>query len=808
MPSPAAIPAPPATRPRPQAAGYAVHSLLGQGSFGTVWRATQQGTLREVALKFSTPWTQQGPSELRFAREAEIGASLEHPHIARVFDRGSDADGAWLAMELVEGSHLDAWVAAQNPTLSQKMTLFRQICEGVLHAHQRGVIHRDLKPSNVLVTPDGTPKIVDFGLACWERASSLDVTMTRQGEVFGSLAWMPPEQAAGQGPEVDALSDVYALGALLFSLVAGRPPLDHTLALPALLAAAQTGERPRLRTLQTDAPKDIAAIADKCLSLEKTRRYQSSAQLRDDVARWLAGDPVQARSTAPFYWIRRKIKRHRKPALGFALATLGVGWTYFDGRAKVAQSQRQAAAKEAAQTAQTLREAQEIITRLLLEMPSKPGGAANLKWAEDARHFLAAFPWSLSGGSGTYDQRPFRARTALAVARDQSSKRRWDTALPRWREASQDLQTLAADHPEVPAYLADLGSAKIGEGETLLALGHHRDAIQPARDALAALTPPPGSPPPDDATLTALAKLAGHLVKDVLAANGNLAETAPFVASLIRLIPSDPPLLAAHPQYDGWLAELACQQVALTLRLHGPAAAAAPATAAVHHARQYYARSDQGELAGGTLATALAAQANIATERDEAAAAQTSLTEASEILSSKKSRSERTTLFRDVYKQVAASWTRLAAWQTARAALADAIAAHEEALKLYAAMNRMNPSDTSAMLQSARLFLQNARLSQQIDQSASALRCAKAAAFRFAAIAEKRPSQDGDFYADQAEAAILMVELKAPAPENGPPWAATASLALRRAAEITLPPSPQWQARLEPLQARLASPIQ
>ncbi len=183
-----------------------------------VWRATQEGTLREVALKFLAPWQAHGLAGARFAREAEIAASLEHENIARVFGSGESAGGPWLAMELVDGSPADRWVAENDPPLRERVTLFRQICGGVRHAHRRGVIHRDLKPGNVLVAANGTPKVVDFGLACWQEEPSLDVTLTRYGEVFGSLAWMAPEQACGRWAEVDALSDVYALGTILYSL--------------------------------------------------------------------------------------------------------------------------------------------------------------------------------------------------------------------------------------------------------------------------------------------------------------------------------------------------------------------------------------------------------------------------------------------------------------------------------------------------------------------------------------------------------------------------------------------------------------
>lgn len=183
-------PSAPNPGPPPVAEGYVVHEFLGRRAAGVVWRATQEGTLREVALKFPAAWSLHGQGELRFAREAEIAAALEHGNIARVFGTGEGAGGLWLAMELVDGPPLDQWVAKRNPVLKERVELFRQICAGVRHAHQRGVIHRDLKPGNVLVAPDGTPKVVDFGLACWQQGASLDVTLTRQGEQPLPRPWM------------------------------------------------------------------------------------------------------------------------------------------------------------------------------------------------------------------------------------------------------------------------------------------------------------------------------------------------------------------------------------------------------------------------------------------------------------------------------------------------------------------------------------------------------------------------------------------------------------------------------------------
>lgn len=290
----------------PEVKGYAVAELLGCGGAGMVWRAVQERTLREVALKFPSPGQAHALPGLRFLREAEIAASLEHPNVVRVFDSGESAAGPWLAMELVDGLTADRWVAENTPPLRERVALFRGICAGVRHAHQCGVIHRDLKPANILVAADGTPKVADFGLAAWQEPSSLEVTLTQQGEIFGSLAWMSPEQAEGRWPEVDALSDVHALGGVLYSLVSGRPPVDASLPAAVQLAVVKSSTHRPLREAQPGTPRDLEAVVEKCMAAEKARRYQSVAELEADVTRWLDGQPVRAHTAAPLYWLRKE----------------------------------------------------------------------------------------------------------------------------------------------------------------------------------------------------------------------------------------------------------------------------------------------------------------------------------------------------------------------------------------------------------------------------------------------------------------------------------------------------------------------
>lgn len=788
----------------PFAKGYTVHSFLGQGSSGNVWKATQEGTLREVALKFLAPWARPGLGGLRFAREAEIGGALQHKNIAHIFDNGAGADGAWLAMELVKGTSVERWSAEQHPGLRDKMEVFRQICEGMVHAHQRGVLHRDLKPGNVLLTEDGIPKIVDFGLACWRESPSLDVTLTQQGEVFGSLAWMPPEQAAGRWQEVDALSDVYALGAILFSLLCGRAPLDRALPIPALLAAAQSADRPLLRAVCREAPKDLAAIADKCLAMEKRFRYQSSAELYEDVTRWLAGDTVRARSEAPLYWMAKKIRRHWAAVAATAAVICGAGgmaWAREEARRNLEYSQRQTFLREAAQTAQTLHEAQDLVSRILVEMPQQSGTSANLEWAAKVGQMLASFPWSLKGGSGSYDSNPFRARAAMSIAEDQMKKQRWTTALPRWQQAILHLKVLVATHPERSVYASDLARARIGEMEALLELGYHGDAVRAAQEALQ-VPLPPSDLAPDDALLQSLVNATAHLAKSVLAAAGRVETTLEIVRLVSQRIPPDTPTPRPRGLYQGWLAQLACLEVALKTRLQGAAAAASIAETAVARARNYGELSENGELAGIVLVECLAAEANVKRALGDADAATARLLEATSVLARKKSKSERSKVAMAAYKSLANSWVSQAGFHEERGRWEETIVANEHALKCCAVMNRMNPEDTGPLLMSARLYLQNARHWNARAQKSPSIRCATASAGRFKTVLEKRRSDEVELFLDQAEAALLLAELDAPPPQPDQIWAEIARSAMLSPQKKRDLLKPQDAARLQALEQR------
>ena len=275
--------------PVPVAEGYEVAEMIGRGGAGMVWRATQEGTLREVALKFLAPWHVHGMAGLRFAREVEIMASLEHENVVRVYGSGESANGPWLAMELIDGPAADAWVKENDPPLRARVELFRGICAGVRHAHQRGVIHRDVKPGNILIDRKGTARLLDMGLARFFQDHTDQLTIKYDDKiVLGTADYVAPEQVANSH-SVDIRADIYGLGATFYFLLAGHPPFP-TGTVSQKLLWHRTKEPTPLRQIRPEIPEGLAAIVSKMMAKDLKGRYQTPAQVVADLEGWIPAE--------------------------------------------------------------------------------------------------------------------------------------------------------------------------------------------------------------------------------------------------------------------------------------------------------------------------------------------------------------------------------------------------------------------------------------------------------------------------------------------------------------------------------------
>jgi serine/threonine protein kinase len=306
-------PAPAATASAdwPSVPGYEILGELGRGGMGVVYKARDIESQRLVALKLIRDGALAGPQErARFRIEAEAAARIRHSNVVQIYDVGESQGLPYFAMELVEGKSLDGHLDGQPLAAEPAAQLVRTLAEAVEHAHAQKIVHRDLKPANILLEVRGqesgvrsqhaeltsdscllTPKITDFGLA--KRLDSESTAWTQDGAVLGTASYMAPEQAAGRTHEIGPAVDIYALGAMLYELLTGRPPFRAASWNETINQVLHDEPTPPTR-LQAGVPTNLETVCLKCLEKEPSRRYASAADLADDLSRFLDGQPVMA----------------------------------------------------------------------------------------------------------------------------------------------------------------------------------------------------------------------------------------------------------------------------------------------------------------------------------------------------------------------------------------------------------------------------------------------------------------------------------------------------------------------------------
>jgi serine/threonine-protein kinase len=299
-----------------------VQAVLGRGGMGIVFRARHLRLNRVVALKMALAGAQAGPHEkARFQREAEAAAGLRHPNVVQIYDVGDAGGQPYFTMELVDGGSLAQKLAGAPQPARQAAQLVATLAGAVQAAHERGIVHRDLKPANVLLDEDGTPKVTDFGLA---RRQDDGAGLTQTGVAVGTASYMAPEQARGLPDAVGPAADVYALGAILYELLTGRPPFRAATAAETVQQVLSQEPVPPSQ-LNARVPRDLETICLKCLHKEPERRYASAAALADDLRRFGEGRPIQARPVGRGERLWRWGRRNPTAAALLATALVLVG---------------------------------------------------------------------------------------------------------------------------------------------------------------------------------------------------------------------------------------------------------------------------------------------------------------------------------------------------------------------------------------------------------------------------------------------------------------------------------------------------
>jgi len=301
---------------------YEIVRVVGEGGMGIVYEAQQDHPRRTVALKVIRPGFLSRSLLRRFEHEAEVLGQLQHPGIAQIYEAGTAeampftgarARQPFFAMEFVRGESITRHAQNRNLPVRKRLELVAKICDAVQHAHQKGVIHRDLKPGNILVDESGQPKILDFGVARATDSDMQTVTMqTDVGQLVGTIPYMSPEQVTGDSRQLDTRSDVHALGVILYELLCGKLPYNVSgRSIPEAARTIRDEEPTPLSSIDRTLRGEIQTICAKALEKDKARRYQSAADLAEDLRRYLRGEPIEARRDSALYVLRKQVARHR-----------------------------------------------------------------------------------------------------------------------------------------------------------------------------------------------------------------------------------------------------------------------------------------------------------------------------------------------------------------------------------------------------------------------------------------------------------------------------------------------------------------
>jgi len=518
----------------PPIPGYEILDVLGRGGMGIVYKARQARPERLVALKTVLTGTAASPEELsRFRAEAEAAAALRHPNVVQIYEVGEASGQPYFSMELVEGGSLARKLGGVPQPAPASAELIRILASAVQAAHEQGIVHRDLKPANVLLDRSGTPRITDFGLA---KRLGASLGHSQSGSPLGTPSYMAPEQARGDRREVGPRSDVYALGAILYEMLTGRPPFRGETPVDTLRLVLD--EEPIApRALNPRAPRDLVTICLKCLEKAPEHRYATAALLAEDLRRYLDGESIQARpSTA----LERSVKwARRKPALAALVAVSCAALMSFLAFVSWSNAKLRASADRERDVARQAEENLEAATGFLRFFEDVQLGSPE-QTAELRRSLLKrtldVFQPLLGESGGSPVLRRTRARMYGLIARIQNDLDEPAESAAWGRKAVAEFESLAAEHPQSVEYLKLLSACvnnlsialrRLGKEEKLEGLNAASRFVS-LRDEIALRLP-------TDSTARSEQAMAHINLSDTLEREGQLEEAEHELRQAVRL---------------------------------------------------------------------------------------------------------------------------------------------------------------------------------------------------------------------------------------------------------------------------------
>ncbi len=471
----------------PSVPGYDVVSVLGRGGLGVVYRANDQRLKRPVALKIIR--VQATPDEReRLQREAEALATLRHPGVVQIYEIGENAGRPFLALEYVAGGSLSRFAAGKPQPPRASARVVATLAETIHMAHEHGLVHRDLKPANVLLQWDNESrlhddlaycraKVTDFGLV---KNMAIESGLTHSRDLLGTPNYMAPEQAGGDPDTVGPSCDIWALGAILYELLTGRPPFHGATAVDTLMLVRQSEPVPPCR-LQPKLPRDLETICLKCLEKAPTQRYATALELAEDLHRFRDGISIQARPVSPAGRTWRWCQRNPAFAVlsGFAammLLALAIGGpiaAYRESALRTVATERAAQAEsERVRAGQNLDLATLALEETLKQVYERIGVRPDTLRDFDQNAWEATIPYLeqlVAQEAITSDLRLRKARATRQLARSLSERGQRDRAAPLFQQAIDELTALAAADASITDIQRDIGVCHFEYGKCLVA---------------------------------------------------------------------------------------------------------------------------------------------------------------------------------------------------------------------------------------------------------------------------------------------------------------------------------------------------